>query len=345
MRPGTGGHGPKTPGRSCARAAGESMLQPSPRFTGNVALESTGCSSLPPLYGSMPGTAQSLRQAPPAAGGAADHAEVMRELELALLADGGPEPKRPAALAAEHAQAALAQAMRGSGTDFYRSRAAGPGIPARVPHVNASPRRLVPFASTILSQGRVADVQKGPRFDVLTLREWFNEMDSDHSGHVTKVKWLDFLRANPSVKSIILAGSGAEQDGSGLPKAMSNESAKRTQVRQLRFLQKIWKDIDEDGNGTLEWEEFIEFFRKLGFLFQYADPNNPKDRLAEMLKDLHENAESMSEDRFDEFHHLKGKHLHAEKRRVLEVAAASDSRGFALALAVAPHALRATAVP
>lgn len=316
------------------------MLQPSPRAIGNAAaLESTACSSLLPVYGTTPGTAQSLVLEKAGRASAADHVQVMRELESALLSDGTfPDsqlaPMRPAALAAENAKRALEEAMRGSGSDFYPSTreahvALAEGVPARTLPGNFSPRRLEPFAST-KSPSR-ANAHVGPRFDVLTLRGWFNEMDSDRSGHVTKVKWLDFLRANPRIKHIILAGSGSEDTTAMTMSLLQDDSAKRTQIRQLRFLQKIWRDIDSDHNGTLEWEEFLEFFRKLGFLFKYVDPDNPKEKLAEILKDLHENAEPVSAARYSEFQHLKGKHLHAGKRRFLEEAALGSSWGFATA--------------
>jgi len=151
-------------------------------------------------------------------------------------------------------------------------------------------------------------------YDILTIRQWFNGMDEQRNGHVTKKEWLEFMRRNPQFKSMVLCG-GVE---TRLTDRFSEESvqALKDQAKEMRRLLKIWREIDKDANGTLEWEEFIEFFRRSGNLLEYETVDNPKERLAHIVTEIHEGrAEG---DKLDEFLDLAKGHLQGERRLSFE---------------------------
>lgn len=156
-----------------------------------------------------------------------------------------------------------------------------------------------------------------PRFDVLRLREWFNQMDQDRCGHVTRQQFRHFLGFQPHLRSLIVEGQvcrfGKDEDG------------RREEARQWRRLTKVWHEIDDDKNGTLEWEEFVEFFRKWDMLIEYQTKDNPKERLAEMLATMHENPDEQATEDLEEFMQLRSNHLHGERRRSLGTQEAADA--------------------
>eukprot|EP00747_Dinoflagellata_sp_TGD_P211211 gnl/TRDRNA2_/TRDRNA2_84410_c0_seq3.p1 gnl/TRDRNA2_/TRDRNA2_84410_c0~~gnl/TRDRNA2_/TRDRNA2_84410_c0_seq3.p1 ORF type:complete len:304 (+),score=41.40 gnl/TRDRNA2_/TRDRNA2_84410_c0_seq3:64-912(+) len=174
---------------------------------------------------------------------------------------------------------------------------------------------LPPIQPTVQSP----DSQPLPKFDTLTLREWFNKMDEDRTGSITKPRWLEFLRRNPEFRTIIL--------GRGMTKLITKVSFKNLheEARQLRqekrHLGHLWTELDTDGNGTLEWDEFLEFFSKTGRLLVYETKDNPRDRLAGMLQEMHEQQNDLaSEAERNEFNDLSKKYLDLGRRRSLGAA-------------------------
>jgi len=176
--------------------------------------------------------------------------------------------------------------------------------------------------------GSQPDPEK-PRFDLLTLREWFNEVDKDRNGHVTKVEWLGFLQFHPQIRALVLSISPqqrAADGGTAVDEPPRSEASKKeTEAKHMRRLLRIWTDIDKDKNGTLEWNEFVELFRRGGFLLEYAEKNNPKERLASILGEMHESPAKQDEAELDEFMQLRNQHLDGERRRSLGASEALDA--------------------
>merc|ERR1711904_300180 len=97
------------------------------------------------------------------------------------------------------------------------------------------------------------------------------------------------------------------------------------EARQLRHekrrLGELWIEIDTNGNGTLEWDEFLEFFRKTGRLLVYETKDNPRDRLAGMLQEMHEQQGDLaSEADRNAFEELAKNYLDLGRRRSLQAA-------------------------
>eukprot|EP00747_Dinoflagellata_sp_TGD_P211210 gnl/TRDRNA2_/TRDRNA2_84410_c0_seq2.p1 gnl/TRDRNA2_/TRDRNA2_84410_c0~~gnl/TRDRNA2_/TRDRNA2_84410_c0_seq2.p1 ORF type:complete len:273 (+),score=34.42 gnl/TRDRNA2_/TRDRNA2_84410_c0_seq2:113-931(+) len=159
------------------------------------------------------------------------------------------------------------------------------------------------------------DSEPLPKFDTLTLREWFNKLDDDRTGSVTKPRWLDFLSRNPEFRTLIL--------GRGITMRITkdlHEEARRIR-HERRRLGQLWSEIDTDRNGSLEWFEFLDFFQRSGRLLVYKTKDNPRDRLAGMLQEMHEQQNDLaSEAERNEFNDLSKKYLDLGRRRSLGAA-------------------------
>lgn len=148
---------------------------------------------------------------------------------------------------------------------------------------------------------------KPARFDKLTLRLWFEEMDSSNDGHVQKHEWFTFLRANDKLRKVFLS---EEDDSDKIEYATSPREQTRLQQRLLR----VWREIDIDGNGTLEFEEFVDFFRKAGRLLEYITPKAPPDALADMKTEMREMGGEVDEKTMEQMGIM---HLSGRRRRTV----------------------------
>jgi len=227
-----------------------------------------------------------------------------------------------------HARTAQAKSVSGRASTASTSSRCASTTPSQVdwPHDEGWPEQLTCLQEAVACAGVAPGSSEAPRgaesggkplYDVLTIRSWFNEMDSDHSGHISKSEWFEFLRKNPEFKAMILNGSGA------LPPKdrFSAEAilALKDEAKLMRRLLKIWREIDTDGNGTLEWEEFVEIFRRSGNLLEYREQDTPKVRLAQIITNMHEGR--VQNDQLVEFERLAKSTIHGTRRKSLEVEA------------------------
>lgn len=162
------------------------------------------------------------------------------------------------------------------------------------------------------------ETDEAPRYDVLTLRRWFNSMDTAGSGRVNRQAWFDFLRRHPDLKAVLVRSASAGED---CPPPDTLEAAELGRedinVQGIRFILRLWRELDTSNSGTLEWEQFVEFFRIAGHLQEYVT-KNPKQTLAEKLRVINEDCGSVDAKELDSLHLLKNKHLALDKRRRLE---------------------------
>eukprot|EP00747_Dinoflagellata_sp_TGD_P219206 gnl/TRDRNA2_/TRDRNA2_91356_c0_seq1.p1 gnl/TRDRNA2_/TRDRNA2_91356_c0~~gnl/TRDRNA2_/TRDRNA2_91356_c0_seq1.p1 ORF type:complete len:357 (+),score=64.75 gnl/TRDRNA2_/TRDRNA2_91356_c0_seq1:100-1071(+) len=102
---------------------------------------------------------------------------------------------------------------------------------------------------------------RGMRFNIQTLRRWFKEIDVRKSGSITQRELMIALRQHQGLQNMFCLVQGIEY----------GESNDRTQaVRDENSrIKMILREIDTDGSGTMEWEEFVEFFRRAGLLLEY----------------------------------------------------------------------------
>jgi hypothetical protein len=155
-----------------------------------------------------------------------------------------------------------------------------------------------------------------PYFDVCTIRTWFMEMDIERSGHVTKQGFMQFIRNRPQLRSLFIK-AGQERHKNGGGGGHHEITGKEAEALEIRRLLKLLKEIDADGNGTLEWEEFLDFWRVAGFLLEYETKNNPREQIAEVLGQIHDTMQNGDSDERLSGHlsQLAKEHLSSQSRR------------------------------
>lgn len=114
-------------------------------------------------------------------------------------------------------------------------------------------------------------------------------MDLDNDGAVTKTEFLNFLRDRPMLQNILLKGVlSSNVRTSGLCRDVDDigtcTSSKAVGIKRIL---KLFKNMDSKRTGSLQWEEFMEFFRRAGLLLEYATVDNPRDRMAAVLGEEH----------------------------------------------------------
>jgi len=127
----------------------------------------------------------------------------------------------------------------------------------------------------------------GLKWDRLTIWQRFNKIDEDHNGNVSKQEWLSFLRQNPKFRALLL-----NMGESAYPDRFSKISLQRLRVeaKEMKKVMQIWKELDADNNGALDFDEFVKIFQHTGHYLQYRDEANPRDQVASILSGTQENA-------------------------------------------------------
>jgi hypothetical protein len=156
------------------------------------------------------------------------------------------------------------------------------------------------------------------------------EMDTEQNGHVTKQGFMQFLRYRPEFRRLLVhAGQDTHKDklnagaGKGYKESIGPKEAEAIEMRRVL---KLLREIDEDGNGCMEFEEFIAFWRKSGFLLEYESKSNPRDQIADVLGQIHEDkidGRNTDDKLSGHLSSLAKKHLSTESRRKSEDLTAS----------------------
>lgn len=131
----------------------------------------------------------------------------------------------------------------------------------------------------------------GIRFNKRTLRTMFKEIDRDASGVITQRELIIALRQHKSLLAMFALIQGAD-----LPVEEAARQCKQAQREEVYRIKEILKEVDTDGSGSMEWDEFVEFFRRAGLLLEYKTrktlnrttlcaglPGMVKDEIVEMV--------------------------------------------------------------
>lgn len=110
----------------------------------------------------------------------------------------------------------------------------------------------------------------GFKFNKRTLQKWFKDIDRDGSGSITQRELIVALRARPETLKIFqrIQGFDVKDEKEDVFERNSDELREREKAKIYR-IKEILSDIDTDGNGTMEWDEFVDFFRRAGLLLEY----------------------------------------------------------------------------
>jgi Ca2+-binding EF-hand superfamily protein len=138
------------------------------------------------------------------------------------------------------------------------------------------------FSMSEVAKEKTHEEKTRPKFSVKTLRRWFQSIDSDGSGSISRREMLLALRNQKELKHIFSAASGdGHFQGPGGQKVIeeNREMGAAESLRvEMQHILNILHEVDADGSGTMEWEEVLEFFRRSGYLLEYVtkkELNNP----------------------------------------------------------------------
>lgn len=136
----------------------------------------------------------------------------------------------------------------------------------------------------------------GVRFNKDRLAEWFRTLDKGGSGQVTQREFIVHLRKNKELLDLFcriartqnadtrysevsawttMPGISPTDDALGRASVCSRKSrsakASRTGVshREVNKIKEILSEVDTDGSGSMEWPEFVDFFKRAGLLLEY----------------------------------------------------------------------------
>jgi len=134
----------------------------------------------------------------------------------------------------------------------------------------------------------------GYKLNKSSLEKLFSIIDRDGSGVITQRELICTMRARPEMLKIFesvhsIGRPDAVQDSSRQPSrqeafqtrrnstlAKASQTRRSSQTRladeekeKIYKMKEILETIDKDGSGTMEWEEFVDFFRQAGLLLEY----------------------------------------------------------------------------
>lgn len=109
------------------------------------------------------------------------------------------------------------------------------------------------------------------KFSIRTLREMFLQFGGG-AEKITHRRLIIMLQNKSDFMDKLMQFSEEnwQQDESNMPQKLIDDDSHTGHVRrQIYNFKQVLKELDEDGNGQMEWEEFVEFFRRCGLLLEY----------------------------------------------------------------------------
>jgi len=137
---------------------------------------------------------------------------------------------------------------------------------------------------TTTSDGQPKTRQK-VAFDIQRLEAWFRLMDTNSSGEITVRKLIVGMMKHQELCDLfyILKGN-VNKDG---PADLQPKVGALTRD-DIKWIRDVITSLDQDGNSSMDWPEFVDFFRKAGLLLTYQerDDLNMSD-LGEVFIEVH----------------------------------------------------------
>jgi Ca2+-binding EF-hand superfamily protein len=107
----------------------------------------------------------------------------------------------------------------------------------------------------------------GIRFNMHRLSKWFRDIDVKKTGRITQRELIVALRRHQGIQAMFCMMHGLEY--AEVQAGSTGEAATQARRDEVHRIKAILREVDEDGSGTMEWTEFVEFFRRAGLLLEY----------------------------------------------------------------------------
>jgi len=147
------------------------------------------------------------------------------------------------------------------------------------------------------------------------------ECDADGSGEIDKDEFLAYFQSQPHLR-VIIAEQGVKHCASSADQASGNSvktDPRLAYAIEMKRMLKVLRKLDVDGNGTLDYNEFLDFFRQAGYLIEYAQAN-PRDELQDIMAKLQDVGDEKEENKLvAELEYLGKKTLNIQQRRKSEM--------------------------
>jgi len=190
----------------------------------------------------------------------------------------------------------------------------------RASDTRSTPNRRLPPWDSKISCGKpdmqLPPVEPNARWDKLTIRQWFDAIDKDHSDYVSKQEWLRFLQDKHQFRELILKVAGQQSFKERISTAGFLRG--RAVATELKQVIRIFKDIDFDKDNKLDFEEFVELFRRTGHLIELKSEANPRHKILCLLGGISQDTKGVSNSMAGQLVDLTKNNLTGERRYALE---------------------------
>jgi len=108
-------------------------------------------------------------------------------------------------------------------------------------------------------------------YDIKRLEEWFKFIDTNDSGEVNSRKMIVGLLKNQELLDLFFLLKDGGHRSKDLWALSTQQRPKVGQLsrKDMSWVRDILSKLDQDGNASMEWPEFVDFFRKAGMLLEY----------------------------------------------------------------------------
>lgn len=131
----------------------------------------------------------------------------------------------------------------------------------------------------------------GLRFNMHTLQKWFQSIDRDGSGVVTQRELIVAMRNQPGLLAMFCRIQGIESSVNSTATTHAEHVQEKRQ--EIYRIKEILSEVDSDGSGCMEWNEFVDFFRRAGLLLEYKERREfNRTSLCRQLEEQHAAEES-----------------------------------------------------
>lgn len=132
----------------------------------------------------------------------------------------------------------------------------------------------------------------GLGFNKRTLEKWFRDINRDGTGVITQRELIIALHHRPDLLNMFCRIHGVE----ATPSPGAEPPSRREEIIRIK---EILKQVDQDGSGAMEWDDFVDFFRRAGMLLEYqTKPHLNRTTLCQELEEArqreHERVDNLS---------------------------------------------------